>query len=255
MKKVMYLFLVLVLHLPLYARTVTTGNELFRQALSGEESFDAAAADYVRLINEGETDLFSLYYNLGNTLYLADDPVAALAAYGAALKLKPSDEDCIANRNLVLGELELEAPVPDAAGSFLHGPVLLFGVKAAGVILLFLTVSAFGAALLFLIVKKPVFRTISVILLVLSLLMSGSLFSWNPNPAVIAQDNTALRRGDSPLYEPLAVLQAGTSIHIIEERKGWFRVKTGKTASSVSQTGWIQDTQMIDIQKLIDRYQ
>jgi len=80
----------------------------FQKALEGSSSYLRAAMFFSQSLAHSQHPRGEVYYNLGNALYLAQEPVSALLAYEIALKLKPWNQDIRDNRRIVRKELGIE---------------------------------------------------------------------------------------------------------------------------------------------------
>lgn len=255
MKKIIQLFLFTFLIFPLPSAELSTGEGLFRKALAGEADYSAAASEFAHMIDRKTADSGALYYNLGNALYLDGDHIAALTAYSAALNYRPGNSDYIANRDLILTEMELPLPVPSGTEYIFHAPVMLLGSAGSLLLLTIMLMTALLTAALHLGTRSEIYRTGSFIILFLAFTLSISIFSWKygkADPAVVKNENTVLRQGDSPLYDGVSDLPPGTEVRIIEEREGWYRIKTMRTQNTQSTEGWLRSRDLMKISELID---
>jgi tetratricopeptide (TPR) repeat protein len=91
------------LALAMAARAQTRApEEVFAAGNAAYESgdFDAAVAEYLRLVAQGAVHR-DLYYNLGNAYYRGGDLGRAVLYYERALRLSPRDDDVRANLSVV----------------------------------------------------------------------------------------------------------------------------------------------------------
>ena len=249
MKKIILLVMLLSATLPLFS--LSGADELFKSALEGDASFKDAAAAYAAEAREHPDDE-ALLYNLANALYLAGERVPALTAYGAALELKPGDPDFRANRALLLGEMGLDEIDYGAAEYILWFPLFLLGLKKLWYLVLAVLILSLTFAALHLYKKRDLFRSVSLTALFIAVLLAVSALTWESSSgrsAYVLSDDTALFKGDSPLYDTAAVLSAGTEIEVMEERAGWYRVET---ADRGRQEGWIKKSSFMDLDDLFE---
>lgn len=252
-KKVFQILFLTILICPLPAIEASRAEDLFKKALSGEESYSAVTSELADLIEEDFSDPAGLYYNLANALYLDHQNIQALLAYSEALRYKPGNSDYLANRDLVLSEIELPVPVPSGAEYIFHAPVLLLGLYGSYILLIILLLISLLTAVYSIAIKNEIYKTGSILCLILSFLLSLSVFSWDYGTvAIVKEDNTILRQGDSPIYEAVALLPPGTEIRLLEERAGWYRIKTLKTQELESREGWLKSAELLQISDLIE---
>lgn len=244
-----------VLPIPLPAAELSTAEELFIKAVNEEKGFHDAAVEFARMLDDPSADPGVLFYNIGNSLYLDHDLTAALAAYSGALKFRPGNPDYLANRDLILSELELPVPVPSGTDYIFHAPVMLLGLAGSRLLILLMLCFSCLTALIYTAVRNEAFRSGSLIVLITALVLSVSVFTWDNRSserAVVKTEESVLHQGDSPLYEELAVLSQGTELRILEERAGWYRVRTLKTESDQSVQGWIYSGNVLKTSDLVD---
>ena len=144
---------------------------------------------------------------------LQGERVPALTAYGAALELKPGDPDFRANRALLLGEMGLDEIDYGAAEYILWFPLFLLGLKKLWYLVLAVLILSLTFAALHLYKKRDLFRSVSLTALFIAVLLAVSALTWESSSgrsAYVLSDDTALFKGDSPLYDTAAVLSAGT---------------------------------------------
>ena len=225
----------------------------FQKALEGSSSYLRAAMFFSQSLAHSQHPRGEVYYNLGNALYLAQEPVSALLAYEIALKLKPWNQDIRDNRRIVRKELGIETTnnlMSDIVSGTFISPSL------GRIILFFLLLLALGLSLTFLFKSKPLYRRGGIICLALALVVQ--LFLLWPGKgierlAVVKSDNTVLRLGDNPLYEALVSLPPGKDVYIIENRTGWSRVKLQDSSGNNLQ-GWVMDSEIMRAPELVERY-
>lgn len=237
------------------ASELTAAEELFIRAVNEERGYNDAAAAFAGLLDEKTVDPGVLFYNLGNALYLDNDLLGALSAYGEALRYRPGNQDYLANRNLTLRTLELPLPLPSGTDYILHAPVLFLGLTGSLILLGGLLVVSLCSGLLFVAVRNDLFRSGSILLLILAAFLSVSVFTWEKqrsHRAVIKTEETVLHQGDNPLYAEVATLRRGTELRILEERAGWYLVRTLRTEDEKSLQGWLVSSSVLDISELID---
>jgi tetratricopeptide (TPR) repeat protein len=253
MKKVIQLLFLTVLISSPQAIELSSGDNLFKKALAGEESYSTAASEYAHMIFEKSADPAELYYNLANTLYLDNKNIPALTAYSAALTYNPGNSDYLANRDFVLSEMELPVPVPSGTEYIFYAPVMLLGLYGSRMLLILLLLIALITAVLFISLKSEIYKTASIVVLILVFILSFSVFTWDyGTTAVVKDENTILRQGDSPLYEAVSLLPPGTEIKLLEERAGWYRIKTLRTHDMQSMEGWLRSSEVMQVSELIE---
>jgi len=225
----------------------------FQKALEGSSSYLRAAMFFSQSLAHSQHPRGEVYYNLGNALYLAQEPVSALLAYEIALKLKPWNQDIRDNRRIVRKELGIET-TNNLMSDIVSGTFI--STSLGRIILFFLLLLALGLALTFLFKSKPLYRRGGIICLALALVVQ--LFLLWPGKgierlAVVKSDNTVLRLGDNPLYEALVSLPPGKDVYIIENRTGWSRVKLQDSSGNNLQ-GWVMDSEIMRAPELVERY-
>ncbi len=215
-----------------------------------EERYKDAISVYKKLIDEGYHSS-SMYYNLGNCYYKANDLGNARLYYEKALKYAPYNEEVNKNLNIVIRDLDSEiVELPDffllrwwrgftgifssnvwAAISILLAIGLVFLIWAK----LF---SNFELSTLYGKVGYPL-----VVLLLLSVLASyfgKSRIEDNSN--VIISKNVRVLSGPDERSELLYNLNEGEKVKLIDSIKQWYQVKLLN-----KEVGWIEGKQFLKI--------
>lgn len=256
--KVFLLFVMVLFPLISYAEEQPTvsADGLFRMALKGEASFDGAIEIWAEEIRGRALPPASLYYNMANALALdgrEGREEAALALYSQALILEPGNRDFRFNRNLLLEKRGLDIPGRSPAEGVLWFPLWCLGVRGFWALLLIAAL----ASLLFVLVSicRRRIPSLTVILGALIFLLYGGavMAAWeyrSAGTAVVRSGELRLYEGDSPLYPSSAVLKGGEALRILEERDGWYRIRS----ASDGREGWCEGFSVLRAEELVDSY-
>ena len=231
----------------------TFGNETFDAANTSYEAGDFAAAQTLYLELAEEYESAPLYFNLGNTYYRQNDFVSAILWYERARKLAPADENikdnlALANARIVdkprteeLGDLEA------SWREFVYNPEP--GAWTFWSILAMCGAFALLAAFLFL--KKPGLKRltfysglaiipVAIFFFILSYLQQNAM---KVEAAIITSVNVYVKSAPSDTGTDVLILNAGTKVDLIRERKeGWVELKAPN-----GESGWLQKEHITDI--------
>jgi tetratricopeptide (TPR) repeat protein len=200
-----------------------------------EKDYDKAISLLESLV-KSRNGTAEVYFNLGNAYYKSGNYSAAILNYERAKKLKPSDPDIdfnlrLANLNTI-DKIELAPQVFYIKwwNDFINSSSIESHIKD-GLILIWI---AFFIALIYLFVNvsalKRITFFITVILLVcgfFSLFMSQKqLNALNDNKsAIIVSSSTYIKGSPDENSINLFMLHSGTKVVVIDELKGWKRIR------------------------------
>ena len=223
-------------------RTLETAHTLFRSA-TNETLYAEAAKQYEYLVEEEGLRNGYLFYNVGNSWFMAGDVGQAILNYRRAELLIPGNADLKHNLKAAL-EMRTDLippkePPPLAAkllGWHLNTSILLRWRLFAACWLLF-----WGAWFWMARTTQKEARITAFAAGVLSALLLGSLateyvLSQKAQPGVITTGEVLARKGDGDMYAPafLEPLHSGTEFQELEKRGNWRHIRLAD-----GQTCWI----------------
>jgi tetratricopeptide (TPR) repeat protein len=223
-------------------RTLETAHTLFRSA-TNETMYAEAAKQYEYLVEEEGLRNGYLFYDAGNSWFMAGDVGRAILNYRRAELFIPDNADLRHNLGTAL-EMRIDLippkePHPLAVrllGWHLNTPASLRWRLFAACWLLF-----WGAAVWMRRTTKKDARIATLATGVLSALLLGSLaveyaLSQKAQPGVITAGEVLARKGDGDMYAPafLEPLHAGTEFNELENRGDWRHIRLDD-----GQTCWI----------------
>ncbi|MEP7264035.1 MAG: tetratricopeptide repeat protein [Bacteroidota bacterium] len=219
-------------------------NALYRSG-----NYKVAARSYESLIRGGYVSS-ALYYNLGNAYYKQDNIPKAILNYERALKLKPGDEDVSFNLRLAnLNTVDKIEPLPklfyeqwkdnfislynediwSKIGITALWTALLFSILYIFSNRSFLKKTGFFATLIFLVA--------GVFILVVAGIQHQRL--TGNKSAIITETSAYIKSSPDDKSTNLFMLHAGTRIDIIDELKGWKKIRIAN-----GNIGWISESEM-----------
>jgi len=226
-------------------RTLEMAHTLFRSA-TNETMYAEAAKQYEYLVEEEGLRNGYLFYDVGNSWFMAGDVGRALLNYRRAELFMPNNADLKHNLETAL-EMRTDLippkePHPLAVrllGWHLNTSSLLRWWLFAACWLLF-----WGAWFWMVRTTKKDARIATLATGVLSALLLGSLameyvLSQKAQPGVITTGEVLARKGDGDMYAPafLEPLHAGTEFNELEKRGKWRHIRLAD-----GQTCWIPKT-------------
>lgn len=214
-------------------RTLETAHTLFRTA-TNETMYAEAAKQYEYLIKEEGLRNGPLFYNVGNSWFMAGDIGRAILNYRRAERFMPNNADL---KNNLKAALEMRAdlippkePNPLAArllGWHLNSSTLVRWWLFAACWLLF-----WGAWFWMARTTKKDARFTTLVTGILSVLLLGSLtteyvLNRKAQPGVITIREVLARKGDGDMYAPafLEPLHSGTEFKELEKRGNWRHIR------------------------------
>ena len=217
--------------------------DAFRSAnlLYEEGNFEEAARSYEQLTRLGYQDA-TLYYNLGNAYYRADDNGRALLNYLRASRLAPFDDDIEAN-------LELVRESVGAPGSSKQRPAPILGqfadwmpwvsINSAAIASLACWLATW-ATVLTLVWNRNVRHSVALkraaVAAAFGLVLFGCLTvgnhlsrdHWSETGVVIAKSANVLEAPNTRARIEIN-LDEGREVRVMETRAGWTRVRLPRT--------------------------
>lgn len=219
-------------------------NALYR---SGD--YKDAARSYESLIAGGYVSS-ALYYNLGNAYYKQNDIPKSILNYERALKLKPGDEDISFNLRLAnLSTVDKIEPLPklfyeqwkDNLISLYNEDIWSkFGIIALWIALLFAALYIFTNSTF--LKKTGFFATVIFLVTGITILVIAGIqhqrLTGNKS-AIITETSAYIKSSPDDKSTNLFMLHAGTRIDIIDELKGWKKIRIAN-----GNVGWISENEM-----------
>lgn len=228
--------------------SVFAGQEavLFNQAnkLYMDQSYEKAAEAYEKLVATGKVAP-EVYFNLGNAYYKTGNVAAAVLNYERARRLRPSDADIAYNLRMAnLTTIDKIEPVPQLFYEKWWEDFVYEGsinTRALIAVILFWGALLIAAVYLFtnsVIIKKATF------FLTLMLVLAGSFTCYltylqnrhlnDHRAAIIFAASAYAKSSPDEKSANLFLLHAGTRIEVLDELKGWKKVRIAN-----GNEGWI----------------
>jgi len=226
-------------------QTLETAHTLFRSA-TNETMYAEAAKQYEYLVKEEGLRNGPLFYNVGNSWFMAGDAGRAILYYRRAERFMPSNADLKHNLKAAL-EMRTDLippkePHPLAArllGWHLNSSTPVRWWLFAACWLLF-----WGAGFWMARTTKKDARLATLATGILSVLLLGSLateyvLNQRAQPGVITAGEVLARKGNDDMYAPafLEPLHSGTEFKQLEKRGNWRHIRLAD-----DQTCWIPET-------------
>jgi len=243
-KGAVFFILIFLFRAVLFAQTggddlITQAEEAFREGHYGE-----SANLYQEAAVRGSVN-GSLYYNQGNSWFMAGEPLLAHLSYLKASALNPGDGDIRRN----LSYLRALAGEEERAGAGELLRVLFFwhydlSLRLRGMIFLGLNALFWLLALLTIVLKRRG-RAVHLWPALLALVFAAGLgtsllvsrYQWLHYPGGLVMEETTPRKGDSDSFDSAfnRPLPGGTEFQLREIRSGWYKIRL-KDGSE----GWIR---------------
>lgn len=220
--------------------------ELFNRAnqFYMNQSYEKAAETYEQLIKSGKAAP-EVYYNLGNAYYKTGNISAAILNYERALKFRPSDPDIMYNLRMAnLATIDKIEPVPQLFyqkwwDDFVNEGSIRF--RAIVVVILFWCALAVAALYLFsniVILKKTAFY-ITLALVVSGIFTCYLTYRQNEHlndhkAAIIFAGSAYAKSSPDEKSANLFLLHSGTRIEVLDELRGWKKIRIAN-----GNEGWI----------------
>ncbi|MDF7806520.1 hypothetical protein P4E94_03655 [Pontiellaceae bacterium B12219] len=214
-------------------QTLETANELFRSA-TNSAGYAEAAKQYELLVEEDGIRNGSVFYNLGNSWFMAGDAGRAILNYRRAEQYMPNNPDlkhnlktALALRTDLIPEKEPHPVVAKLFGWHLNTSPRFRGMCFA-VSWMVLWGSWFW---LLRAPRKEVRITVAasglVSVLLLGSLITDTVLKYSAEPGVITAKEVVARKGDGTMYAPtfLDPLHSGTEFQCLEERGDWLHIQ------------------------------
>ena len=246
--KTVHLFFIGLFYLVISGTVVFAKGEsdLFSQAnqFYMDQSYEKAAQAYEQLLKTGKTAP-EIYFNLGNSYYKSGNIAAAILNYERAKKLRPSDPDISYNLRMAnLNTIDKIEPLPQLFYEKWWDDYVNEGSvnrRAVIVVIFFWLTLAVGIVYLF--SRRILLRKVTFFLMLI-LAISGT-FTWyltylqnrhlnNHQAAIIFSDSAYAKSSPDDKSSNLFLLHAGTRIEVLDELKGWKKVRIAN-----GNEGWI----------------
>lgn len=247
LKKLIYLFAMLVLPLLSFGNKEPMANALYAQG-----KYEEAAKAYLQLINSGYQSS-ALYYNLGNAEYKLGDIPSALLYYEKAHKFAPADEDI--NVNIRFVNLKTIDKIDELPEFFLnrwwHGFILSFSVKALAVWSVLLVFIGSGLLILYFFTNSVAIKKLSfyssiasffIGLIIIGIAGSQVNYFDGHKQAIIFSGTVNVKSGPVDKPNTLFVLHEGTKVNVLDKVNGWMRIKLAN-----GNEGWLKITDAKEI--------
>jgi tetratricopeptide (TPR) repeat protein len=209
-----------------------------------DQSYEKAAEAYEKLVSMGKVAP-EVYFNLGNAYYKTGNIAAAILNYERARRLRPSDPDIAYNLRMAnLNTIDKIEPVPQLFYERWWDDYVNEGSvdkRALVAVLLFWIALAVTAVYLF--SKVVVVRKITFFLtLFMALAASFTLYLTylqnrhlnDHRAAIIFSESAYAKSSPDEKSANLFLLHAGTHIEVMDELKGWKKVRIAN-----GNEGWI----------------
>ena len=221
-------------------------TDLFSQAnqLYMDQSYEKAANLYEQLLQTGKTAP-EIYFNLGNAYYKSGNIAAAILNYERAKRLRPSDPDIAYNLKMAnLNTIDKIEPLPQLFYEKWWEDYVNEGSvnRRALIVVVFFWIT-FGVGALYLFSRKTLIRKITFFSMLL--LALAGVFTWyltyqqnkhlnDHRAAIIFSDSAYAKSSPDDKSANLFLLHAGTRIEVLDELKGWKKIRIAN-----GNEGWI----------------
>jgi hypothetical protein len=214
-------------------QTLETANDLFRSA-TNSTGYAEAAKQYELLVQEDGILNGSIFYNLGNSWFMAGDVGRAILNYRRAELYLPNNADVKHNlKNALKLRTDL---IPEKAASpwvkKLFGWHLNTSPRFRGECFAISWLVLWGSWFWLLRSPRKEARITAVVSGILSILLLGSLITESilkhaAVPGVVTAKEVIARKGDGTMYAPtfLDPLHSGTEFQCLEERGDWLHIR------------------------------
>ena len=266
MKNVLLLFMLIVWSMPLGAweldssqreAVLAQAQQAFEQGLSQNDDEAAEAklafarsADKYALLAQLPDASGELLFNLGNAQLFAGDLPQALASFNRAAQRMPGDrrvaQHLAYTRMLLQGESSPEKPTWwMRAATMVPWPMQQWSFVVAWTVL---WLGWAGALCMSQMRWRWIIIPAGVVCVVMGLAGAITLQTVrSPTRGIVLHDGVLVRQGDSAAFDPYegAILDAGTSVQVIEQRGDWLKV-----ARPDGGAGWIPQRDAAVIQPM-----
>lgn len=192
-----------------------------------------AAARYESLVNDHHIRNGSLYYNLGNTYFLAGDLGRAVVNYLRAMEYIPTNRQLL--NALQEARLRQVDDFPQGAPTQLRKAILFWhyhlGPRGRFLIIAAASIALWSILAVSLFLPLPWrWRACATLAGIMVLAGGSSLLHARNNPrcaAVVVQPEILPRKGDAQIYDPAFTnpLHSGAEVTILEQRRDWLRIR------------------------------
>jgi len=243
--KFIYLFGIMILFIGSnnFAQSTESLIEVGNQYYAAGD-YQVASETYEQILASG-LESHVLYYNLGNSYYKLNQISLAILNYERALLINPGDDDTKYNlslaNQLIADRIE---PLPEfflvkwwnALGNNLSG-----NAWALSAIFLFTTSLIF--IFLFVIIRRQVFRRISVPVIAVAMILSIFSLSFavkkanrltKHETAIVFSPSVTIKSSPDTSGTDLFVLHEGIKVQILEEVSDWYEIQLAD-----GNKGWI----------------
>ncbi len=220
-------------------------DSLFEQANTSytNEDYTTAKERYETLVQQGYKS-FELFYNLGNTHFRLMDFVQAVWYYEKARRLRPNDEDVLANIALVnqyfIDDIESLPSLPFSVWweQFLYGKSPAFW----GLLSLSFLLACMLFTCSFWIPGKALMKAIRITCLPLALIGAFAFIAGmayedhfeNPDQAILFDNHSKVMSEPSNNAIELFTLHQGIKMTLLESQNEWVKIKIAN-----GEVGWI----------------
>jgi tetratricopeptide (TPR) repeat protein len=231
MKKISYLFILLLYGIPLLAQN----NDLFQEANTAynQGNYSEAINNYERILENGETSA-ELYYNLANAHYKLNHLAPSIYFYEKALQLNPADPDIKSNlgfaQNMLIDEIE-EVPKAGLA-KIINNLISVLSYNGWAWLAVIGSILFATLFLLYYIshktgLKRLFFTTsmIALIVMISSMIFAYQQQEYNKNSqfAIIFSEEATVRNEPSLRGSEILTLHEGTKVKVLETFQNWIK--------------------------------
>ncbi len=232
----------------LFAFSANAQNDaLFSRATEAYNAgdYNKSIAIYLEILENGEHSA-ELYYNLGNSYYKLNQIAPSIYNYEKALLMKPNDSEIINNlgyaQNMTLDAIET---MPETGLSKIYENIIgvlsfnQWGYAAVLFMMLFVVLYIAFYYLKYATQKRIAFISgmLSLLLAVIATIMAFMSYGdfKIDQPAIVFSDEVIIKSEPNERSEEVFRLHEGTKLDILEEFKGWKKVRIAD-----GQIGWIR---------------
>ena len=208
----------------------SAGNKLYAKA-----DYKGAISNYQQLIQEGHESA-TVYFNLGNAYYKANEIPSALLYLEKAYKLAPTDDDI--SYNLQMANLKTADKLDPTEVFFItrwwRSFLLLLTVQTLSVLSVLFFSAGFGILIVYVYTQSSTTKRFSfyaglgvIVIGVLLFFMAGAQERYlnTPQEAIVFSDVVSIKSEPSPNAKSLFVLHEGVKVVLkSSENDGWIKV-------------------------------
>lgn len=225
---------------------MASSPDLFKKAngLYSSGRYQEAIKIYQQVIENGNESV-SLYYNLGNAYFKANDIPSAILFYEKALKLSPTDNDIRFNLNVantrIVDKIE---PVPEFfIRTWINSLVNMLSVDNWARLLIGIFILFFVLVSVYLLSRTKSLRRIAfwaAVFVLIIFLITGLIGVYkynlikNNKEAIVFTPTVTIKSSPTQTSVDLFIIHEGTKVKILDKVGDWFEIRIANGS-----VGWL----------------